>query len=159
MFGKLLSTRSDPVLTIVRLVVGIIFFAHGAQKVFGWFGGGGFEATMHFFTDMMHIPPLFGFLAIIAEFCGGLGLIVGLLGRVAAFGIFVNMIVAVVMVNSHIGFFMNWTGKQKGEGFEYHLLAMALLLVLMIRGSGAYSIDQILAHSFGAGKTEAMASS
>lgn len=140
-------------------MVGIVFFMHGTQKVFGWFGAGGFAGTMHFFTDMMHISPLFAFLAIVAEFCGGLGLILGLLGRVAAFGIFVEMIVAVAMVHSRVGFFMNWSGQQKGEGFEYHLLALVLLLVLMVRGSGAFSIDQILAGTFGAGSPEARLSS
>jgi putative oxidoreductase len=88
------------------------------------------------------------FLAIMAEFAGGLGLIIGLLGRIAAFGIFVNMIVAVAMVHGKIGFFMNWSGEQKGEDFEFHLLALALTLFLMVRGSGAFSIDRILAGTF-----------
>ena len=144
MFRKLLATSNDWTLTILRLVAGAVFFAHGAQKALGWFGGYGFSGTMGFFTGMMHIPALFAFLAICAEFLGGIGLIVGLLGRMAAFGISVNMIVAVLMVHSHFGFFMNWTGQQKGEGFEYHLLAIAVMLVLMVRGSGAASVDRAL---------------
>lgn len=141
---KLLATPNDRTLTILRLVLGVVFFAHGAQKVLGWFGGYGFTATMGFFTHMMHIPALFAFLAIMAEFLGGLGLIVGLLGRVAAFGITCNMLVAIAMVHGKNGLFMNWTGQQKGEGFEYHLLAIAICILIMVRGSGAFSADHAL---------------
>lgn len=145
MFRKLLATSDDWTLTVLRLVLGTIFFAHGAQKALGWFGGYGFSGTMGFFTNVMHLPAVFAFLAISAEFLGGIGLILGALGRVAAFGIACNMIVAVLLVHSHIGFFMNWTGQQKGEGFEYHLLVLAMTLVLMARGSGAFSVDRALA--------------
>ena len=124
-----------------------MFFAHGAQKLLGWFGGYGFTGTMGFFTQQMHIPAPFAFLAICAEFFGGLGLIVGLLSRIAAFGIVCNMLVAVATVHVHNGFFMNWTGQQKGEGFEYHLLALALLLVVLVKGAGALSIDHALSGS------------
>jgi putative oxidoreductase len=99
---------------------------------------------MGFFTNMMHIPAPLAFLAICAEFLGGIGLIVGALSRIAAFGISINMLVAIALVHSKMGFFMNWTGQQKGEGFEYHLLAIAIAIVLMARGSGAFSIDQAL---------------
>jgi putative oxidoreductase len=128
-------------------VLGVIFFAHGAQKMLGWFGGYGFSGTMGFFTDVMHIPVLFAFLAITAEFFGGLGLILGFLTRIAALGIFSNMVVAIAMVHYRFGFFMNWTGAQKGEGFEYHLLVLAITAFLMIRGAGAVSIDRVLASS------------
>ena len=93
---KLLSTSNDITLTIVRLTLGVVFFAHGAQKMLGWFGGYGFRGTMGFFTQQMHIPAPLAFLAICAEFFGGLGLILGLLSRIAAFGILCNMIVAVM---------------------------------------------------------------
>lgn len=141
---KLLSTPNDIILTIVRLVFGIVFFAHGAQKALGWFGGYGYSGTMGFFTQM-HIPWIFGNLAIAAEFLGGIGLIVGALTRVAAFGISMNMLVAVLMVHLSNGFFMNWTGQQKGEGFEYHLLALTIALILMVKGGGAFSVDRALA--------------
>jgi putative oxidoreductase len=144
MFRKLLATSNDWTLTLLRLVMGLIFFAHGAQKALGWFGGYGFSGTMGFFTQMMHIPAPFAFLAICAEFLGGLGLIFGALSRIAAFGIAVNMVVAVLLVHSQFGFFMNWTGQQKGEGFEYHLLALVIAIVLMVRGGGAFSVDQAL---------------
>ncbi|HEV2714813.1 MAG TPA: DoxX family protein [Terriglobales bacterium] len=144
MIRKLIATNNDSATTILRLVLGVIFFAHGAQKMLGWFGGYGFAGTMGFFTGVMHIPALFAFLAIAAEFFGGLGLIFGLLTRVASFGIFSNMIVAVAMVHRHVGFFMNWTGTQKGEGYEYHLLVLATTAFLMIRGAGAASLDRLL---------------
>src|SRR5579864_5806041 len=115
MLRRLIATDDDAAPTVLRLVTGIVFFAHGAQKMLGWFGGYGFTGTMGFFTGMLHIPAIFAFLAIAAEFFGGIGLIFGLFTRVAAFGIFCNMIVAVAMVHHHFGFFMNWAGTQKGE--------------------------------------------
>jgi putative oxidoreductase len=118
MFRRLVSTNDDLILTVLRLVLGIVFFAHGAQKMLGWFGGYGFSGTMGFFTEQMGIPAPFAFLAIAAEFFGGIGLIVGLLGRVAAFGIICNMLVAIYLGHLHNGFFMNWSGSQKGEGYE-----------------------------------------
>jgi putative oxidoreductase len=145
MFRKLVSTSNDFTLTIVRLVLGVTFFMHGAQKMLGWFGGYGFHGTMGFFTQQMGIPAPLAFLAICAEFFGGLGLLVGLLGRIAALGIIVNMLVAIVTVHHVNGFFMNWTGQQKGEGFEYHLLAIALAIVVLVKGSGAISIDRAIA--------------
>jgi len=144
MFRRLLATSDDWTLTLLRLVLGVIFFAHGAPKALGWFGGYGFSGTMGFFTGMLHIPAPLAFLAICAEFLGGIGLVVGALGRVAAFGIACNMIVAVLMVHGRFGMFMNWSGQQKGEGFEYHLLAMVIAVVLMARGSGAFSLDRAL---------------
>jgi len=144
MIRKLLATSNDGTVTLLRLVMGVVFFAHGAQKALGWFGGYGFSGTMGFFTQQMHIPPVFAFLAICAEFLGGIGLILGVFGRVAAFGIACNMVVAVVMVHAANGLFMNWSGQQKGEGFEFHLLALAIATVLMIRGSGALSVDYAL---------------
>ena len=144
MIRKLLATSNNWTLTLLRLVMGVIFFAHGAQKALGWFGGYGFSGTMGFFTQQMHIPTIFAFLAICAEFLGGMGLILGALGRVAAFGIACNMMVAVLLVHAPNGLFMNWSGQQKGEGFEFHLLASAIAVVLMVRGSGAVSVDYAL---------------
>ena len=140
----LMATTNDTLVTFARLVLGVIFFAHGAQKVLGWWGGFGYSGTMNAFTSMMHIPAPLAFLAIMAEFLGGLGLLLGLLARVAAFGIGVNMLVAVLMIHRHVGFFMNWYGNQQGEGWEYHLLAIAMAVVIIVRGAGAYSIDAAL---------------
>jgi putative oxidoreductase len=143
MFRKLLATSDDWTLTLMRLVLGVVFFAHGAQKMLGWFGGYGFSGTMGYFTHS-GIPAPLAFLAIAAEFFGGMGLVVGLLSRVAAFGIVVNMVVAVLTVHLPNGLFMNWTGAQKGEGFEYHLLAIAIGIAILVRGGGAVSIDHAL---------------
>jgi putative oxidoreductase len=142
---KLFATDDSAATAVLRLVLGIVIFAHGAQKMLGWFGGFGFSGTMGFFTGMLHVPALFAFLAIAAEFFGGLGLILGFLTRIAAIGIAVNMVVAISLVHHVFGFFMNWTGTQKGEGFEYHLLVLAMAAFLMIRGAGAFSIDRAIA--------------
>jgi putative oxidoreductase len=147
MFRKLLSTRNDPSLTLLRLVAGVVFFAHGAQKMLGWFGGYGFHGTMGFFTQELHLPAVLAFLAICAEFFGGLGLIVGFLTRIAAFGVLCNMVTAVLLVHHRFGLFMNWGGDQKGEGFEFHLLAIAVMLAIIIRGAGAYSVDYMLSRT------------
>lgn len=144
MLRRLTATENSAAVAILRVVLGIVFFAHGAQKMLGWFGGRGFSGTMGFFTNNLHIPAVFAFLAIAAEFFGGLGLIVGLLTRIAAFGIAVNMVVAILTVHLHFGFFMNWMGAQKGEGFEYHLLVLAMTLLLMIKGGGAASLDRAI---------------
>jgi len=144
MLHELLSTSGDLTLMLVRLALGIVFFAHGSQKMLGWFGGAGFKKTMSLFTQQLHIPAPLAFLAFCAEFFGGLGLIAGLLTRVAAFGIAVDMVVAVLTVHLPNGFFMNWGGEQKGEGFEYHLLSIAITIALMIGGGGALSIDRAL---------------
>ena len=144
MIRKLIATDDNVGTTILRLVLGVVFFAHGAQKMLGWFGGHGFSGTMGMFTNVMHIPAPFAFLAIAAEFFGGLGLIFGLLTRIAAFGIFCNMVVAILTVHHRFGFFMNWNGTKKGEGFEYHLLVLAITVFLIIRGAGAASLDRSL---------------
>jgi putative oxidoreductase len=143
MLRNLIKTGGSVPLMIVRLVLGVVFLAHGCQKVFGWFGGSGFSATMGMFENYMHIPAPLAFLAIMAEFLGGLSLVVGLLGRVAAFGIAVEMLVAIFLVHAKNGFFMNWGGNQKGEGIEYHLLVLAITLAVMAGGSGAFSADRV----------------
>jgi putative oxidoreductase len=140
---KLIRTNPSAVPAILRLVLGAVFFTHGAQKMLGWWGGNGFAGTMNS-MEHMGIPAVFAFLAIAAEFFGGLGLILGLLGRVAAFGIACTMVVAIVKVHAANGLFMNWSGQQKGEGFEYHLLVLAMTAAIMIAGSGAWSVDRAL---------------
>jgi len=140
---RLMGTNDDVTLTMLRLVLGVVFFAHGAQKLLGWFGGYGFHGTVGFF-EHLGMPAPVAFLIICTEFFGGLGLIVGLLTRIAALGIGVEMIGAIFMVHLTNGFFMNWYGTQKGEGFEYHLLAIAIAAVLLLRGAGKFSADGAL---------------
>lgn len=145
-FKKLfLSTTDDTGLTLARIALGVVMFPHGAQKALGWFGGYGWDGTMGFFTQQMGIPALFAVLAILAEFLGSLGLITGLFGRIAAFGILANMVVAVAMVHAKVGFFMNWNGTLQGEGYEYAILASTLALLIVWKGSGAYSADRLIA--------------
>jgi putative oxidoreductase len=139
-----MATQDRVSLLLLRLLLGGVMFPHGAQKVLGWWGGPGLDATIQGFTTHMGIPLVFAWLAVAAEFLGSLGLIVGLLTRVAAFGVGVNMVVAVAMVHFKNGFFMNWMGNQKGEGFEYHILAVAAAVVLMIDGGGKASLDRAL---------------
>ena len=143
MIRKLYATDDSTATAILRLVLGIVFFAHGAQKMLGWFGGYDFHGTMGFF-EHMGMPAPVAFLIICTEFFGGLGLIVGLLTRVAALGLGVEMIGAIFLVHLPNGFFMNWFGNQKGEGFEYHLLAIAVAATLLLRGAGPFSADRAL---------------
>lgn len=146
MLKRLVETSNDVTALIARLALGIVIFPHGAQKALGWFGGYGVAGTLDFFTAKMGIPMLFALLVIAAEFLGSLGLIVGFLSRVAAFGIFCVMATATMMVHWQVGFFMNWGGKLPAghEGFEFHILAMALAIVVMVRGAGALSVDRAL---------------
>ncbi|HEX9943747.1 MAG TPA: DoxX family protein [Thermoanaerobaculia bacterium] len=141
MLKRLMQTDEDVGMLIVRLALGIVIFPHGAQKLLGWFGGGGFAGTMQGMTQM-GLPAAVVFLVIIAEFFGSLSLITGFLGRLGAFGVFCVMLGATLMVHLPNGFFMNWGGNQKGEGFEYHLLAIGMATAIMIKGSGAFSIDR-----------------
>jgi putative oxidoreductase len=144
MLARLFKTDANWVVTIVRVVLGIVFFAHGAQKMLGWYGGYGFSGTMGFFTKTLGIPAPLAFLAICAEFFGGLALILGLLSRIAALGIGVNMLVAIAMFHRHFGLFANWFGNQKGEGYEFHLLVLAIVLAIIVRGAGALSLDRAI---------------
>jgi putative oxidoreductase len=143
MLKKLMQTDDDTGMLIVRLALGIVMFPHGAQKLLGWFGGGGYSATMEGMTKM-GMPAVVVFLVIIAEFFGALGLITGFLGRVAAFGVLCVMLGAIFLVHLPNGFFMNWMGNQKGEGIEYHILAIGMALAIMIKGSGRFSIDRAM---------------
>lgn len=140
---SLLATDKNLTLTITRIALGAVILPHGLQKTIGAFGGYGFDATMGFMGSI-GIPAFFAFLAIAAESAGALALIAGISTRVAAFGVGVTMLVASTMHKAN-GFFMNWTGQQKGEGFEYHILAIAMAVVLMIAGGGRFSIDRALA--------------
>src|SRR5262245_8088328 len=136
----LLHTHADWTLTWLRIVAGFVMLAHGAQKVLGWYGGNGFDASMQGLTSM-GIPPPLAVVAIFTEFFGAIALIAGLLGRVAALGIAIEMVVAVLLVHLPYGFFMNWTGAAAGEGFEYHILLIGAAAPVIVRGSGGWSVD------------------
>ncbi|HEY5627202.1 MAG TPA: DoxX family protein [Nitrospira sp.] len=130
---------------ILRLTLGLVMFPHGAQKLLGWYGGFGFEGTMGFFTQQMGMPWLIAFLVILGESFGSVALLLGLVTRVTAASLAVIMLGAVTMVHLPHGFFMNWFGKQQGEGFEYHLLVIGMALALIVTGAGRWSADQIIA--------------
>jgi putative oxidoreductase len=149
MLNKLLATENEYSALILRLVLGVVMFPHGAQKLFGWFGGNGFGGTMHHFTENMGIPYLVALLVVLAESLGAIGLVVGALTRIAAFGIGCVMAGAIVTVHWQYGFFMNWAGNKAGEGFEYHILALGISLALLLRGAGALSVDRWLAGKAG----------
>ncbi|TKB69313.1 MAG: DoxX family protein [Nitrospira sp.] len=130
---------------ILRVGLGVVLFAHGAQKLFGWFGGNGFDGTMGFFTQNMGLPWLVAFLVIIGESFGSLGLIAGFFTRFTAASFIVIMIGAIATVHWPQGFFMNWVGQQQGEGFEYHLLVIAMSAALVLVGGGKWALDGVIA--------------
>lgn len=135
-----IKTRDDYSLFVVRVVLGLVMLPHALQKLFGWFGGGGIDGTLGFFGSI-GIPAALGVLAIAAESFGAIGLITGFLGRFAALGVASVMLGAMAKVHLPNGFFMNWFGNQAGEGFEYHLLVLAMTAAIVIGGSGAFSVD------------------
>jgi putative oxidoreductase len=145
---KFFHTDDSTTHLILRVILGCVIFFHGAQKLMGWFGGNGFDGTMGFFTQNMGMPALVAFLVIIGESFGALGLITGFLTRLSAAGVAMIMLGAIAMVHWNNGIFMNWAGKQAGEGFEYHLLAIGLAIPLILYGGGKFSVDQIVEKKF-----------
>ena len=143
MLGSLLHTNDDFGLFIARIALGITILPHGLQKLLGMFGGAGFSGTVEFFVGS-GLPSAVAILIIIGESFGALGLILGFLSRIAAFGLALIMLGAIFMVHIQHGFFMNWYGNQAGEGFEYHILALGLSLLILIKGSGKWSIDRMI---------------
>lgn len=139
------QTRDDFAPVLMRVGLAVVMFPHGAQKVLGWFGGYGFAGTMKFFTESMNIPAPVAVLAILAEFLGPIGLVLGLGTRLAAFGIGATITVAALMAHTANGFFMNWSGKQAGEGYEYHILMAVLAFAVVIQGAGRWSLDTLVA--------------
>jgi putative oxidoreductase len=144
MLLQILATDSNWVPTLARIILGVIFFAHGSQKMFGWFGGHGLKQTLRSMKDFVGLPTVLALAAVVAEFVGGVALIVGFLGRISALAITVNMLAAIFIVHGKYGLFMNWFGDRKGHGIEYHLLAIALAIVIIAEGSGEFSLDRLL---------------
>ncbi len=140
------QARSDAsvALLFIRVALGVVVFAHGAQKVLGWFDGAGFAKTIEIFTVQLSYPLWMVLLLMFIEFCGSIGLVLGLLTRVSALGIAASMLVCAYQNHLQNGFFMNWFGKQAGEGIEYHVLVVGICLALMLQGGGAYALDRAL---------------
>jgi putative oxidoreductase len=145
---RILATDNEAVYTLLRVALGTVMIAHGVQKAFGWFGGFGWDGTMGFFTGTVGMPYLLGAATILIESLGAFLLILGFAGRINALLLGVVMLGAFFVDHMHNGFYMNWFGNQKGEGFEFDILFIAISVVLAIKGSGAFSIDRLLtAHS------------
>ena len=142
--GYFFQTNDNSLYWIPRIILGLVMLPHGAQKLLGWFGGFGFTNTMSYFTQTSGLPWIIAFLIIMGESLGALGLITGLFTRLSALGLICIMIGAIALVHSPNGFFMNWFGKQAGEGFEYHLLVIGVSIPLLINGGGKFSLDGIL---------------
>jgi putative oxidoreductase len=136
------KTGNDWTGLITRLTIGLVMFPHGAQKVFGWFDGPGFSKEMGFFTETLHLPWLIALLVIIIEFFGAVSLIVGFASRLWSIAMVMLFIGIIFTEHLQNGFFMNWFGSQKGEGYEYHLLIIGLSITTFINGSGKFSIDK-----------------
>ena len=133
---------------VPRVTLGCVMFPHGVQKLLGWFGGFGFTNTMTYFTQTAGLPWVVAFLIIMGESFGSLGLILGFFTRLSAFGLICIMLGAIITVHIPNGFFMNWFGKQAGEGFEYHLLVIGISIPLLISGGGKYSVDGLINKTF-----------
>jgi putative oxidoreductase len=143
--ARLLRTDAAVGPFVLRVVLGLVLLPHGAQKLFGWFGGHGFEGTMGFLTGAIGLPYLVALLVVAIESLGALALVVGFASRAAAAGVVAVMTGAVLSVHLPHGFFMNWSATQGGEGFEYHLLAIGMALAIAVAGGGALSLDRALA--------------
>jgi putative oxidoreductase len=148
--ARLLETAPGLGGPILRLGLALVLFPHGAQKLFGWFGGYGWSGTLGFLTGKIGLPAPIAALVILIESVGPLFLLAGLLTRPAALGVIAVMIGAIATVHAPNGFFMNWSGAQAGEGFEYHLLVIAMALALLVSGGGSLSADARLTKSAGA---------
>jgi putative oxidoreductase len=142
---RVLSTEDVTAPALVRAALAVVMFPHGAQHLLGWFGGYGFVGTHAWMTGDLGIPSVIATLAILTEFIAPLALLIGLGGRIAALAIAGFMVGAAGTHVEH-GFFMNWYGAMPAgaEGFEFHLLAIAMALAIAIQGSGAWSLDRVL---------------
>lgn len=143
MLQKIMNTNNNKAAVVLRVMLGLVLFPHGAQKLLGWFGGFGFKGTMNYFTDTIHLPWIIALLVILIEFFGSLMLITGTATRVASLLIIINFIGVIFTAHLANGFFINWLGNQKGEGYEYHLLIIAMATSLLISGAGAFSVDRV----------------
>ena len=139
MIEKLLHTDPDYAWTFLRIIAGLIIFPYGMQKLFPWFGGWGIKKTLKQLT-LKNIPTFIAWLIIIGQSFGSIALVAGFLGRIAAGGLFI-IFTGALIVHLPDGWAMNWFGEKKGEGIEYHVMLLSLLLIVIVRGSGAMSID------------------
>jgi putative oxidoreductase len=144
MIETLLQTNAEYVSTFLRIIAGIIIFPYGMQKLFKWFGGWGIKKSLEQLT-LKKIPKFIAWLIIVGQSFGSIALVAGFLGRIAAGGLFI-IFTGALIVHLPDGWAMNWFGEKKGEGIEYHVMLLSLLLIVIVRGSGAMSIDLWLTH-------------
>lgn len=141
---NIIQTQQSTAALLVRIVLGLVIFSHGAQSMVGWFGGTGFTNTMYYLTSIMQLPYIVALSVILLQFFGAILIILGVLVRpvaLAVSGMFLGMILT---VHFDHGFFMNWFGNKSGEGYEYHILVLALCATLVIEGAGRLSVDHLL---------------
>jgi len=141
MFKAFLRTDNSPAQLFIRIALGAVILPHGAQKVLGWFGGQGIEKTLQAFAAM-GFPNWAAGCLMVVETLGAVLLILGFITRLWALGIGVSISICMYLNHLQHGFFMNWFGAQKGEGFEYHLLVIGICVALLIRGGGMISVDR-----------------
>jgi putative oxidoreductase len=146
MFKAFLRTDNSPALLFIRLALGVVMFPHGAQKVLGWFGGPGFAKTLQAFAGM-GFPMWSVIVLMVVESLGSLLLVAGFLTRLWAIGIGTSITICMFTQHVQHGFFLNWLGQQRGEGFEYHILVIGICLALLIKGGGMLSVDRGVAPS------------
>lgn len=142
------TDHTDLSALLARLTLALVILPHGLQKTLGWFGGYGFQGTLGYFTGTLGIPLMIAVLVIAAESLGAISLALGFLTRFSAASLAVVMAGAIAMAHWENGFFMNWSGQQQGEGFEYHLLVIGLALALVVSGGGKYSVDDKISKKF-----------
>ncbi len=146
---RMIKTDPDALLTFVRLVLACVIFGHGAQKLLGWWGGHGPLETVHMWAQWWGIPSILTWLVILAESVGAIALMLGFLTRFISGAYILIMLGAVYLAHWHWGFYMNWYSQTtRGEGFEYHILAVSLMVILTIKGGGAYSVDAWICKRF-----------
>lgn len=143
-FTFLFSSTDHITGLIIRLTLALVILPHGCQLLFGWFGGYGFVGTMQYFTEVEKLPWLIGFMVIMLQSVGALFILFGVASRLVALGTVIMFIGMIITSHAEYGFFMNWFGTQKGEGYEYHLLVIGLALALLASGSGKWSVDRVI---------------
>ena len=142
------QTTDSTAPTIIRIVLSSVLWAHGAQKLLGWFGGYGFDGTMGFLTGTVGLPSVVALLVILIEFFGAVFLVAGFATRIAALGIIGNFLGVVISSHLSSGFFMNWSGQaNKGEGLEFFVLLFGLAIISLIKGGGRASVDAVISHN------------
>lgn len=149
MIRALLATDTSLEALVIRVTLGAVMLPHGLQKLLGWFGGAGFGHTLEAFQQWFGLPAAVTVLVILAESVGSLCLILGLLTRISAASIGAVMLGAIYFVTGRWGFFMNWYSQERGEGYEFHLLVLGMVVMLLISGGGRWSLDGALRRRLG----------